>query len=59
MSSFSGLYDGVGDCQCNWSPNHALTAVAYGTDFFVIKNSWGRTWGKNYLGSLPLVESQF
>ncbi|KAL5266237.1 hypothetical protein ACHWQZ_G003602 [Mnemiopsis leidyi] len=41
----SGIYDGEGDCQCNWSPNHALTAVAYAPDHFVIKNSWGRTWG--------------
>jgi len=41
----SGIYDGVGDCQCNWSPNHALTAVAYAPDSFVIKNSWGKSWG--------------
>lgn len=39
-----GIYDGS-DCQCNWSPNHALTAVAYAADHFVIKNSWGKTWG--------------
>ena len=43
----SGIYDGVGDCQCNWGANHALTAVAYAPDSFVIKNSWGNTWGKN------------
>merc|ERR1719471_1721520 len=41
----SGIYTGDGDCQCNWSPNHALTAVAYAADHFVIKNSWGRSWG--------------
>jgi len=46
----TGIYDGVGDCQCNWSPNHALTAVAYAPDSFVIKNSWGPGWGdKGYI----------
>lgn len=42
----TGIYTGD-DCQCNWDANHALTAVAYAPDSFVIKNSWGKNWGDN------------
>jgi len=47
----SGVYD---DQACNRTVNvdHAVTAVGYattanGTDYWLIKNSWGTTWGMN------------
>uniref|UniRef100_A0A3P8ZWX5 Cathepsin S n=2 Tax=Esox lucius TaxID=8010 RepID=A0A3P8ZWX5_ESOLU len=42
----SGIYD---DPTCTKKPNHAVLAVGYGTmdgqDFWLVKNSWGTTWG--------------
>jgi len=47
----SGVYDGLKDCSCEFDPtNHALTAVGFTQDTFIIKNSWGESWGdKGYM----------
>ena len=46
-----GVYDGLKDCSCEFDPtNHALVAVGFTPDTFIIKNSWGPSWGdKGYI----------
>lgn len=51
MNYKSGVYK---DSKCAIGANHAVVAVGYGTeqgqDFFVIRNSWGESWGeKGYM----------
>ena len=45
------MYDGLKDCSCEFDPvNHALVAVGFTQDTFIIKNSWGASWGdKGYM----------
>eukprot|EP00928_Gymnodinium_smaydae_P060047 TRINITY_DN435_c0_g1_i10.p1 TRINITY_DN435_c0_g1~~TRINITY_DN435_c0_g1_i10.p1 ORF type:complete len:637 (-),score=114.68 TRINITY_DN435_c0_g1_i10:159-2069(-) len=38
----SGVFSG-----CASSPNHAVTAIGYGPDYFDCLNSWGENWGNN------------
>ena len=43
----SGVLD---DPKCGRSLNHAVLAVGYGADYFIVKNSWTATWGdKGYI----------
>ena len=49
----SGIYSSK---NCN-TINHSVTIVGYGTlgpgqDYYIIKNSWGTSWGMNGYGYL-------
>ena len=45
-----GEYDGYADCSGATFPNHALTAVGFTRNVFIVKNSWGPEWGdKGYI----------
>ena len=48
-SSFSNYKSGVFDKCTGTKPNHAVLAIGWGkekgVDYWLIKNSWGATWG--------------
>eukprot|EP00415_Alexandrium_ostenfeldii_P002148 UN2148 len=44
----SGIYDGCD--SVNVGLDHAVVLIGYGLDFWLIRNSWGTTWGeKGYM----------
>jgi len=43
----SGIITGT---SCGTSLDHGVLAVGYADDYYIVKNSWGATWGdKGYL----------
>ena len=49
--SFQTYTSGVITSGCGWIVDHAVQAVGYGnengTDYFLVRNSWGSSWGDN------------
>ena len=59
IEAFKSLGSGIftGPCSSSASSfNHAILIVGYGTengiDYWVIKNSWGESWGRNGFGRI-------
>ena len=50
-STFQNYHSGVITSGCGTSIDHAVVAVGYGTengtDYFLVRNSWGASWGDN------------
>jgi len=42
MSYKSGIYNG----NCNGGIDHAVMLVGYGSNFYILRNSWGTGWGE-------------
>jgi len=51
MPVFQNYSSGVITSNCGTSIDHAVVAVGYGTlngtDYFLVRNSWGSSWGDN------------
>ncbi|XP_038688831.1 zingipain-2-like [Tripterygium wilfordii] len=50
--TFQHYHSGVYTAPCGTLPNHAITAVGYGTSedgikYWLLKNSWATTWGED------------
>lgn len=45
--SFQFYRNGIYDQPCGKELNHGVLMVGYGPDYYLIKNSWGTTWGED------------
>jgi C1A family cysteine protease len=50
MGGFQSYRSGIFDGPCGTQMNHAVLAVGYTADAWIVKNSWGTSWGdKGYI----------
>merc|ERR1719468_816460 len=47
QNAFQGYTGGVITSGCGTSLDHGVTAVGYTDSYFIVKNSWGASWGAN------------
>lgn len=45
-NTFQSYRSGIVDSRCHGGVNHAVIAVGYDADSFIIRNSWGQDWGE-------------
>jgi C1A family cysteine protease len=45
-SPFLNYHHGVYDQECGEGAGHAVAAVGYSSDYWIIRNSWGPSWGQ-------------
>lgn len=43
--AFQNYKSGIITTGCGTKVDHAVLAVGYGKDYFIVKNSWGYLWG--------------
>jgi C1A family cysteine protease len=46
QSAFKNYKSGILSANCGTSLDHAILAVGYASNYFIVKNSWGTTWGE-------------
>ncbi|KNA07687.1 hypothetical protein SOVF_169490 [Spinacia oleracea] len=61
-AEFKAYNGGIFNGECSNELNHAVTIIGYGTDdttgtnYWLLKNSWGETWGEN--GYMRIIKDQ-
>ena len=48
----SGVLNDASACKLNW--DHGVIIVGYTSKYYLIKNSWGTTWGENGFGKIAI-----
>jgi len=58
-TSWRNLEGGVlNDESCSTRPNHAIIAVGYSDDHWIVRNSWGAEWGTGGYGKILMKEGR-
>jgi len=58
-STFQTYRSGILDSSsCDGEPDHWVLIVGYGADYFIVKNSWGITWGESGYARLSTIASK-
>jgi hypothetical protein len=47
QSSFQLYKSGVFTGSCGTKLDHAVNLIGYGSDYYILRNSWGTTWGES------------
>ena len=47
MSYASGVYSGSDCSSRKYKVNHAVLVTGYDDDYWIVKNSWGTSWGED------------
>merc|ERR1711874_492100 len=55
QNSFQGYTGGIITSGCGTNLDHGVLAVGYGEGYFLVKNSWGASWGDMATSRSPLL----
>jgi len=46
----------LNDKSCPTSTSHAIGAVGFGSNYWIVRNSWGTSWGESGYGRIAIVD---
>ena len=53
--AFGSYTGGIINSNCGTNINHAVLAVGYTSDYYIIKNSWGSNWGESGFARIKIT----